>query len=134
VLTKTHLTQRDLSSKEDTSSGGKDFSMFLLGSEQFCRIKSTRFLTSLQHFVSSNISNLFSSLILAPHSVSFSLILSVKVRIFSFFPSIPFLRMIKAWEMPAMKATLLHQVSSLSRSAYPDFSGMKNIISSSFSS
>ena len=48
-------------------------------------------LSSLQFFVSSNISTLISFFILAPHNVSFSLkelTLSVHFRIFSFLPCI----------------------------------------------
>jgi hypothetical protein len=62
-------------------------------------------------------------LILVYHSVSFplkELILSVQGRIFSFFPCIILLRVFKAWEMSARKATLLHQVSLLNRSASSD--------------
>jgi hypothetical protein len=44
------------------------------------------------------------------------------VRIFSFFPCILLFRVFKVWEMSGRKATLLHQVSSLSRSASPDSS------------
>jgi hypothetical protein len=39
--------------------------------------------------------------------------LSVQVRIFPFFPCILLLRVFKAWEMSARKATLLHQISTL---------------------
>jgi hypothetical protein len=67
-------------------------------------------------------------LILTPHSVSFSLkelILSVQGRIFSSFPCILLLIVFKACKISAKKTTLLHQVSSLSRSDSSDSSNVK---------
>jgi hypothetical protein len=54
--------------------------------------------------------------------------LSVQVRIFCFFPCILLLSVFKSPEMSGRKATLLHQVSSLRRSASWDSSGVKIII------
>jgi hypothetical protein len=77
-------------SKEDKSGDGKYISVFLLSSNKLYRIKSTRFLPGLQILSAQTFQLCSLFLIVAPHSVSFSslkeLILSVQVRIFSFFP------------------------------------------------
>lgn len=51
----------------------------------------------------------------------------VSTRIFSLIPCILLLTVLKAWEMSGRKAILLHQVSSLSKSASSDSSGIKKI-------
>jgi hypothetical protein len=131
LLTRTYVTNRSLTqSKEDMSSDGKYVSVFLLDSGRIRRIKSSRFLSSVKLFVSSNISSLFSFLILAPHSVSFfltDLILSAQVRMFLFLHCNLLLTVFEAWEMSAKKVTLLHQVLSLSRSASSDSLDIKKL-------
>jgi hypothetical protein len=73
----------------------------------FVEFNKRRFLSGLQLFVSSNISALFSFLIMAAHSISFSLryltlrtleelILPVQVRIYLLFPCILLSRVFKA--------------------------------------
>lgn len=69
INTNGSLTQ----SKENIPSDGKYFLVFFFSSDKICRIKLARFLSSLLIFVRSNTSTLTSLLILAPHSVSFSL-------------------------------------------------------------
>jgi hypothetical protein len=123
LLTQTRLTQMDLppSPRKIQPSDGKYFSVFLLSSDKLRRIKLTRFVSNMQLFVSSNISALFNFLILDPHSVSFflnELILPVQVRIFLYFPCILLLKSVQGLgDTSYRKSTLLHQVSSLSRSA-----------------
>jgi hypothetical protein len=48
LLTRTQLTQMDLSPSPRKASDGKCFSLSLLGSDELCRIKLTSFLSSPQ--------------------------------------------------------------------------------------
>jgi hypothetical protein len=98
---------RGSQSKEDALSHGKYVSMILLRSAKLCRSKSTKFLSSAQLFISSNISTLFSFRFWFPIVLVFlQRVNFISTSKNSFFPSLHTLvKSVKRVGMSVRKAT-----------------------------